>query len=384
MLQTVANALLRPTPHPSSSAADALIDEPPTPLATHRQVPRFTLSQPGQGEAMTRFLEEEGFAVVASALTAEEAARAMDLTWAYLESGGTGIDRADPTTWGDAQWPFGAIGGDAGIGHSQQLWYIRSCPGVKQAWATIYGTDDLITSYDGMSLFRPWTVEPNWRTDGPWYHTDQSPFPPEADPHFDPEAAVYGCERHYVQGFVNLLENSPLTGGNVVVPRSHKRFVEMLQQGVPRSKFTDRLLSRDVLSQGIVAHLQPGDLFLWDSRAAHGATPGSLAAASTADEAHGKELFRAAAYVCMVPTNRASQRVLKQRKEMLLSHQGTGAFCAAYNANTGRVKESRGPVSFQPILQDMSKLTEAQWQLVLGKARAASRSSGSSILEDKS
>ena len=51
-------------------------------------------------------------------------------------------------------------------------------------------------------------------------------------PAFDPEAAVYGSERHYVQGFVNLLENTPLTGGNVVIPGSHRMFVEMLEQGV--------------------------------------------------------------------------------------------------------------------------------------------------------
>jgi hypothetical protein len=218
----------------------AATEPPPAPPAKHQHVPRFNLSQPIQRAAMLRFLEEEGFAVVASALTTAEAAHALDLTWAYLESGGTGIDRTDPSTWRDGQWPFGPIGGDAGIGHSQQLWYVRGCPGVKQAWATIYNTDDLITSFDGMSLFRPWTIESNWRTDGPWYHTDQSPFPPldyETDPHFDEEAVVYGPERHYVQGFVNLLENSTLTGGNVVIPRSHKRFVEMLQQGVQSASF---------------------------------------------------------------------------------------------------------------------------------------------------
>jgi hypothetical protein len=227
------SALQQPPAQRQQGAAAA--EPEPTPPATHQHVPRFSLSQPGQGEAMLSFLEEQGFAVVESALSAEEAAHALTLTWDYLESGGTGIDRADPSTWAEGQWPFGAIGGNAGIGHSEQLWYIRGCPGVKQAWATIYGTEDLITSYDGMSLFRPWTVEPSWRTDGPWYHTDQSPFPPPdhtTDPAFDPEAAVYGSERHYVQGFVNLLENTPLTGGNVVIPGSHRMFVEMLEQGV--------------------------------------------------------------------------------------------------------------------------------------------------------
>lgn len=155
VLTTLQNALhVRPAHHIDTAGAAAM--EPnPIPPATHKAVPRFTLSQPGQAEAMLSFLAEEGFAVVASALTAEETARALDLTWTYLESGGTGIDRKKPSSWSDPQWPFGAIAGDAGIGHSQQLWYIRGCPGVKQAWATIYGTDDLITSFDGMSLFRP-------------------------------------------------------------------------------------------------------------------------------------------------------------------------------------------------------------------------------------
>ena len=155
VLKTVQNAL-RPAHNSDTAAAAAAAANPnPIPPATHKPVPRFSLSQPGQGEAMLSFIAQEGFAVVASALTAEETARALDLTLTYLESGGTGIDRNNPSSWDDPQWPFGAIGGDAGIGHSQQQWYIRGCPGVKQAWATIYGTDDLITSFDGMSLFRP-------------------------------------------------------------------------------------------------------------------------------------------------------------------------------------------------------------------------------------
>jgi phosphohistidine phosphatase len=134
----------------------------------------------------------------------------------------------------------------------------------------------------------------------------------------------------------------------------------------------DKLLSRDALAQGIVAHLQPGDLFLWDSRATHGATPGNLTAA-TSGAGGGAELFRAAAYVCMAPTSRASERVLQQREEMLLAHQGTGAFCAAYNNNAagGRPRDSGS--AFQPVLQDMDQLSPSQWELVIGKARAAAR-----------
>ena len=93
------------------------------------------------------------------------------------------------------------------------MWFIRGCAGVRQVWETIYGGEkELLVSYDGMSLFRPWTVEPSWRTDGPWYHTDQPAFPPKRE--FAPDTATFGAERHYVQGFVNLVDNSEVTGGN--------------------------------------------------------------------------------------------------------------------------------------------------------------------------
>eukprot|EP01050_Picozoa_sp_SAG11_P037377 SAG11_NODE_14712_length_602_cov_1.252485_1_plen_47_part_01 len=36
-----------------------------------------------------------------------------------------------------------------------------------------------------------------------------------------------GVADDYVQGFVNLITTSPASGGNVVVPRSHKRYAEL-------------------------------------------------------------------------------------------------------------------------------------------------------------
>jgi hypothetical protein len=90
------------------------------------------------------------------------------------------------------------------------MWYCRSRPNMLRAWATLCGCveNELIVSYDGMSLFRPWTVEESWRSVGPWYHTDMSP-----------DLFRQGKYLH-VQGFVTLLDTSELTGGNVVVPRS--------------------------------------------------------------------------------------------------------------------------------------------------------------------
>ena len=137
---------------------------------------------------MMEFLATEGYAVVASALTQGEVDQALEHTWQFIEGAGTGVDRCDVSTWGDDRWPLGAGSSPFAspqrstipeLGHSPQLWHVRGCPGVKAVWAAIHETDDLITSFDGMSLYRPWTAAheqaPSWRTNGPWFHTSAPP-----------------------------------------------------------------------------------------------------------------------------------------------------------------------------------------------------------------
>ena len=149
----------------------------------------------------------------------------------------------------------------------------------------------------------------------------------------------------------------------VVVPRSHKKFVSLLESGAGPEDMQASLMSPEALADGIIAELKGGDCFLWDSRTSHGASPGLLTAEAT--EAEAQQLFRAAGYVCMAPASHASPRTLAQREEMLLAHQGTGAFCATFNEGTGRQKESAEGV-FKPVLQDMGELDAAQWALVRG------------------
>ena len=149
---------------------------------------------------MMEFLATEGYAVVASALTQAEVDQALEHTWQFIEGAGTGVDRCDVSTWGDDRWPLGAGSSPFAspqrstipeLGHSPQLWHVRGCPGVKAVWAAIHETEDLITSFDGMSIYRPWTAAheqaPSWRTNGPWFHTSAPPPPPP--PPLPPSAA---------------------------------------------------------------------------------------------------------------------------------------------------------------------------------------------------
>ena len=64
----------------------------------------------------------------------------------------------------------------------------------------------LITSFDGINVFRPWRRKPEWKTLGGWTHVDQG-------------RSKLGF--HCVQGLVTITDSTPETVGLVVVPGSH-------------------------------------------------------------------------------------------------------------------------------------------------------------------
>ena len=108
----------------------------------YKHVPRL---ESGSKESIS-YLDEHGYAVIKKALSSEEAAKTLELLWNYLEGLGTGIDRRNPSTWGDDRWPTCAHGGimpSYGIGHSEAQWFLRGIPNVKKAFAKIWDTEEL-------------------------------------------------------------------------------------------------------------------------------------------------------------------------------------------------------------------------------------------------
>jgi len=281
------------------------IAEDPGPLApVYSRVPRFSAGSP---ESMV-YLLEHGYVVIAEILSADESRHALNLTWDYLEGLETGIDRDDIETWDDDRWPTAVHGGilpGHGIGHSQAQWFIRSAPGLKKAFAAIWDSEDLLVSFDGMALWRPWAIKPQWRTNraGSWLHIDQHPI----------SRPGLQC----VQGLVNLLTSSPETGGNVLIPGSHKTFDTIAQvyperlSRVPLDVDHFRFPSDDPMLAGkqpIMCHLEAGDLLLWDSRTIH-CSSGSI---ELPQPQH--ELMRAVGLVCMMPRSLTPPKVLDLRR----------------------------------------------------------------------
>ena len=228
---------------------------------------RFSLAE---GAAAQRFLAAEGYVVYRGVLTAAECDTSMTLLWDWLEALGTGIERGRPSTWGEERWPPSVSGAGilpyCGIGQSDAMWYVRTRPAVRAAFEQVWGTRDLIVSYDGCCLFRPWADEPERCTNAGWYHVDQNPL---RKPGFE-------C----VQGLVNLLPMSASTGSNVLLPRSHLGFSRLAHGPDADSArlrggedFVSLSADDPLLAPGaprpLCAHLEPGDLLLWDSRTVH-------------------------------------------------------------------------------------------------------------------
>lgn len=280
-------------------------------------VPRFAAGS----KASVEYLEAEGYVVIAGALSATEASRALDLTWDYLEELGTGVDRNDVETWGDDQWPVNVHGGivpSQGIGHSAAQWYIRSVPSVKKAFAAVWDDEDLLVSFDGMALWRPTDVDPSWATDrgGAWLHIDQHP--------------ISRPGRQCVQGAVTLTTTSPGIGGNIVVPGSHKWFANINERYAERLasipidqdhfRFpTDDPQLRD--TPPIMAHMEAGDMMLWDARTVHCSSPGTGSVPMTDRSA--PALLRAASLVCMMPKAHSNEEVIAMRRKAVINRTST-------------------------------------------------------------
>lgn len=295
--------------------AGALVVEPLAP-------PRFNIAT--QRNEFLSYLHEHGYAVVADVADTTAITSAKSLMWDFLESvPNTQVRRDDVNTWGiQGDWLPSETNGilhGFGFGQSRFMWRLRLLPQVKAAFAAVWGTQDLIVSFDGGNAFRPWRHNRSWLTQGGWYHVDQN------------AAKQHGQGMVCVQGLVTLTDVSDDTGGLVIIPKSHTRHLEFCQ----RSKIARALgdfvpLPADdpILDLGArLVHARAGDLILWDSRTVHCNTPALTAlhnrASESADDASARELIRQAGYVCMTPARFATQEVLRKRQDAFVNNIST-------------------------------------------------------------
>lgn len=294
-------------------------------------------------------LDKNGFTVVKGVISKEKADEYVSRMYKWLEGFGKGFKADDRSTWKPQNLPAFVKGGlfnRHGSGHEQFAWDIRSEPGLIETFGKIWGTEELLVSFDGVNVSLPFDQEDSTVDRAPWPHVDQSP-----NRRF----------KHCVQGIMNLHDNGPKDGGLMVLQNSfplYNEFFETHEHQAPpggwlwrdsyhfTSEQIDWFLAKGCTWKKIEA--EAGDVILWDSRCIH------YGAAAEGD------VPRVATYVCYKPAKNISEKDLKGRLGALENYDNTSHDPLIFHATGSRVN---GPLTPDeqlrprelPVLSDRAK-----------------------------
>ncbi|KAG7876787.1 hypothetical protein KL938_004400 [Ogataea parapolymorpha] len=244
------------------------------------------------------------------------------------------VDFDEPASWTTETLPsvLGKIYSGHGLNHEKVFWEARLEQGVIDAFAHLWGTNQLLVSYDGFNLTLP--VE---RTIQPWPHFDQSP---------------YKQGLHCAQGIICLSDHSPSDGGLVVYRGSHLSFEEFFKT-VPDWEKNDYVeLTSSQLAwftergcEEVKISCEAGDLIIWDSRTCHWGKPPT----------EKSEHVRTVLYASYAPAQFASAEFLEIRSRLFYAGEGTTHWThnnlASYSAHIPELAHRNRPRS-PPELSD--------------------------------
>lgn len=312
------------------------------------------------------YLKENGYLIFKNVLNEKEIEHAMNLMWNWLEGLGSGIKRDDITTWTNENWPDRQKNGVLawnGIGQSEFLWYLRSHSNIIQIFRQLWKTDNLLTSFDGAGIFRPWQYNNEWKTKSGWLHVDQNP--------------TVNLEFECLQGLINLIDNDESTGGFYCIPKTHHDFAafgKRNQKLCRKSKNLVFIPRNDVnyKKERHIINLKSGDFLLWDSRLIHSNISSRLLPSPLSLEQAAQKkwnLIRCVAYICMTPIkNNDDQDFIFKREHAVYNNITTNHMPWIYSPNNPeslRTKYGKKLLKI-PKKPDNWDLTETQWRLVKG------------------
>uniref|UniRef100_A0A383WPX7 Phytanoyl-CoA dioxygenase n=1 Tax=Tetradesmus obliquus TaxID=3088 RepID=A0A383WPX7_TETOB len=284
------------TPLSASKAAEtASTQQPTSPLLTS-----LDSSLSSAVAAAAEHLAEHGWAVVPGVLSKEECQQYEQGVWGWLGrlSGGS-IRRDEPSTWTEAcGWPpaYKGIVNTLEVAHQDFVWRVRKHPRLLQVFAELYGTSELLSSFDSINLMPPGTD-----ASGGWLHVDHAPL-------------KKGCQ--CIQGLVNMVDVGPESTGTLLVKDKSHLLLEEFYERHTLLTAQQKAETGDwyVFQEAELPHWQQlpslglsgaaGDLFLWDSRTAH---QNIGPAATTA--------WRHVVYACYQPRCLATEKDLQLKQQ---------------------------------------------------------------------
>lgn len=195
--------------------------------------------------------------MVKAAIPRDKAVAYQQEAFKWMQSFDPNLDFQKPDSWKGAKLPVQTklnTYEHYSVVHENFMWEARMEPGVLDAFQKVWGTNELLVSFDSLNVTLP-NLKP---VRDPWPHVDQAP-------------RKRGL--HCVQGIINLSEAGPSDGSLVVVPGSHKLVEKFFDNETdPQTwpwKDNRYFSNEDMLyfeRQGLQPQkvlAEPGDLILW-------------------------------------------------------------------------------------------------------------------------
>lgn len=217
----------------------------------------------------------------------------------------------------------------SGLGQSDFMWKLRTHHRIINIWEHVHQTKELVTSYDGFSVFLDQKQKP-----GMWLHIDQ----PSAE-------TIYS-----IQGAYNFLPVTENDAGFVVVPESHRTYVSDPKS----SKQFSRIPEDDLHLEQAVKLLIPYNSFvLWNSKTIH-ANVGMLKPKT-------REFNRLTAYIAMFPKDLRQKNIEQKRLAGYREAHNCGHFAIRHDIKRHpyglkSIYENRGFMTIQPTLDNNDEI----------------------------
>lgn len=199
--------------------------------------------EPVLDEADLRCWDENGYVVLRGAAHPEDCQAAAQAIFEFL---GASVDR--PETWYHSQNCEGLF---VPLVQHPAFDRNRQSPRIRNAFAQLYGTDDLHVTVDRGGFNPPECAQ--WRFSGPGLHWDTSLLPPLPP---------------YYQGILYLTDTPAEQGAFQCVPGFHRRLESWLaslpEDANPRSQ--------DLSAEAVRISGNAGDMVIWHGALPHGAS----------------------------------------------------------------------------------------------------------------
>mgnify|MGYP001442663199 CR=1 FL=1 len=259
-------------------------------------------------KGLKKKIEKYGVAIIPNILNEKEIVSMNSGMWDYLEhitqSFEIPMDRDNSKTWVEylKLYPFHSMLLQRyGVGHSQFVWDIRQNEKVVDIFSELWGTpkEELLTSFDAVSLhFPPEETKRGW-FHNLWYHTDQSYV-----------RNGFECVQSWVTGY-DVDEGDATLAFMEKSNHYHKEFGETfsIQNKNDWYKLSkeEQKFYEDKGCREIKIKCSAGSMVFWDSRTIHcGCEP--------IKERNHKQL-RNVVYVCMTPKKLATSTMIKKKQK---------------------------------------------------------------------